>query len=68
MIAHAAELQTTNPPAAATSWARIDRALTDLAIWLPTVTPNEVDLLSRRDGDYKYNPIWGVLLDQLWVR
>jgi hypothetical protein len=42
--------------------------LTDLAIWLPTVTPNEVDLISGRAGNYQYNPNWGVLLDQLWVR
>jgi ABC-type oligopeptide transport system substrate-binding subunit len=67
-IAHAASLQTTDPSAAAASWSRIDRELTDLAIWLPTVTPNEVDLVSRRAGNYQYNPVWGVLLDQLSVR
>jgi peptide/nickel transport system substrate-binding protein len=66
-IERADSLQTTDPPAAAASWARIDRALTNLAIFLPTVTPREVDLLSRRVGDYQYNPVWGVLLDQLWL-
>jgi hypothetical protein len=45
-----------------------DRQLTDQAVFLPTVTPNEVDLLSRRAGNYEYNPVWGVLVDQLWVR
>ena len=34
--------------AAAARWAQLDRQLTDLAVFLPTVTPNEVDLLSRR--------------------
>ncbi len=67
-IAHADSLQTTNPQAADVSWARLDRELTNLAIWLPTVIPNEVDLVSRRVGNYQYNPAWGALLDQLWVR
>ncbi|HEY3726732.1 MAG TPA: ABC transporter substrate-binding protein [Solirubrobacteraceae bacterium] len=67
-VALADSLQSTDPPAASARWARIDRELTNLAIWLPTGTPNEVDLLSRRVGNYRYNPVWGVLLDQLWVR
>jgi hypothetical protein len=28
----------------------------------------EVDLLSRRAGNFQYNPVWGALIDQLWVR
>ena len=67
-VDHAASLQAANPVAAAALWARLDRELTNLAIWLPTVVPNEVDLISRRVGDYQYNPVWGVLLDQLWLR
>ena len=47
---------------------RLDRELTDRAILLPTVTPDETDLLSRRVGNYQYNPVWGPLLDQLWVQ
>ena len=67
-IARTAQLQTTNPPAAGALWARLDQQLTNLAIWLPTVTPNETDLISRRTGHYQYNPVWGALIDQLWVR
>ena len=67
-IARAAELQTTNLPAAADLWARLDQQLTNLAIWLPTVTPNETDLISARTGNYQYNPVWGPLIDQLWIR
>jgi hypothetical protein len=52
-------MQATDPPAVATSWARIDRELTNLAIWLPTGTPNELDLVSRRVGNYRYNPVSG---------
>ena len=58
----------TDPQAAATRWAQLDRQLTDRAVFLPTVTPNEVDLLSRRAGNFQYNPVWGALIDQLWVR
>lgn len=67
-VARAAELQTTNLPAAAALWARLDQQLTNLAIWLPTVTPNETDLLSARTGNYQYDPVWGPLIDQLWIR
>ena len=67
-IDRAAQLQPTDPPAAAALWARLDHQLTDLAIWLPTVTPDETDLISHRTGNYQYNPVWGALIDQLWVR
>jgi peptide/nickel transport system substrate-binding protein len=67
-VARASALQTGDALRANAIWARLDRELTDLAIWLPTVTPNEVDLISSRAGNYQYNPSWGVLLDQLWVR
>jgi ABC-type transport system substrate-binding protein/DNA-binding SARP family transcriptional activator/DNA-binding beta-propeller fold protein YncE len=67
-VARAAALQTTDPLAAAALWAQLDRKLTDLAIWLPTVTPNETDLISSRVGNYQYNPVWGPLIDQMWVR
>jgi ABC-type transport system substrate-binding protein/DNA-binding SARP family transcriptional activator len=67
-IDRAAQLQTADPLAAAASWARLDQELTNLAIWLPTVTPNETDLISSRTGNYQYNPVWGPLIDQLWVR
>ena len=67
-ITRAAALQATDPQAAAAWWAQLDRQLTNRAVFLPTVTPNEVDLLSRRAGNFQYNPVWGALIDQLWVR
>ena len=54
-IARAAALQATDPRAAA-RWAQLDRQLTDRAIFLPTVIPNEVNLLSRRAGNYPVQP------------
>jgi YVTN family beta-propeller protein len=67
-IARAATAQVADPAAANTLWARLDRQLTNRAIWLPTVTPNETDLVSSRVGNYQYNPVWGPLVDRLWVR
>jgi peptide/nickel transport system substrate-binding protein len=67
-IARATTLQATDPVAANSAWARLDRRLTNLAVWLPTVTPTETDLVSSRVGNYQYNPVWGPLVDQLWVR
>jgi ABC-type transport system substrate-binding protein/DNA-binding SARP family transcriptional activator len=66
-VARAAALQETDLLAADALWARLDHRLTDLAIWLPTVTPNETDLLSSRVRNYQYHPIWGALIDQLWL-
>jgi ABC-type transport system substrate-binding protein/DNA-binding SARP family transcriptional activator/streptogramin lyase len=67
-IARAAAEQTSNPAAADAQWARLDRQLTDLAIWIPTVTPDEIDFLSSHVRNYQYNPVWGALIDQFWIR
>jgi ABC-type transport system substrate-binding protein/DNA-binding SARP family transcriptional activator len=61
----AASQQATRPAAADRLWSRLDRKLTDLAIIVPTVTPNAVDVVSRHVHNYQYNPVWGALLDQL---
>ncbi len=54
-------------PTAASLWAEADRRFTDQAALVPLVTPSVTDLVSRRVGDYQYNPEVGVLIDQLWV-
>ena len=54
----------------------VRRALTAQAAASPTddapvvnlVTPSITDFVSRRVGNYQYNPQLGVLIDQLWVR
>ncbi len=53
---------------AAQLWAKLDRRLPDLAVWVPTVTPTSLDLLSPRVTNYHYNPVWGALADQFWIR
>jgi peptide/nickel transport system substrate-binding protein len=67
-IRRALALQTTDPYLANQLWARIDHELVDLAPVVPLVTLKQVDIVSRRVGNYQYNPQWGVLLDQLWVK
>ena len=64
----AGQLQISNPQAAAKVWARVDREVTHLAPWVPFASLRFADFTSARVGDYQYNPIWGILLDQLWVR
>ena len=49
-------------------WAQADRQLTDQAPFVSLLTPSTVDFVSHRVGNYEYNPEWGALLDQLWVR
>jgi peptide/nickel transport system substrate-binding protein len=57
-----------DPVAAHALWARLDRELTDRAIWLPLATPTTTDIVSGRVHNYALHPIWGALVDQLWVR
>jgi peptide/nickel transport system substrate-binding protein len=67
-IARARALEIGDPAHASSLWSRIDRELVDQAPVVPLVNPKQVDFLSRRIGDYQYNPQWHVLVDQLWVR
>jgi len=67
-IAAATALQATDPSRANALWARVDREITDHAVWLPTETPTRFDVISRRVGNYQYHIAMGPLVDQLWVR
>jgi YVTN family beta-propeller protein len=64
----ATQLESSNPPGSRALWALVDRQLTDAAVWVPTVTLREIEVTSRRLGNYEYNPVWGFLADQSWVR
>jgi YVTN family beta-propeller protein len=67
-IKRAVALETTDPYLANRLWARVDREIVDQAPVVPLFTLKNVDIVSRRVGNYQYNPQWGVLIDQLWVR
>jgi len=67
-IQRALALQTTDPYLANQLWARVDHAIVDQAPLVPLFSHRQVDFVSRRVGNYQFNPQWGLLLDQLWVR
>ncbi len=67
-IADASSLQSTDPGAASRLWSKVDHDVVDQAPWLFMQNPLSFVLVSRRVGNYQFNPQWGVLLDQLWVR
>jgi ABC-type transport system substrate-binding protein len=67
-IHQAGLLELSDPTRAAACWESIDRHLTGDAIWVPTVNQREVDVVSRRLRNYEYNPVWGFLVDQAWLR
>jgi peptide/nickel transport system substrate-binding protein len=54
--------------AGADAWAAVDRMIVNRAPSVPYANDLQLTLLSRRVGNYEFNPQWGVLLDQLWVR
>jgi peptide/nickel transport system substrate-binding protein len=68
-IVRARTEEATNPDASRGLWQRVDRETVDQAPWVPLVNPKVVDVVSRRVGNYQYNPSGvGMLIDQLWVR
>jgi ABC-type transport system substrate-binding protein/DNA-binding SARP family transcriptional activator len=67
-IARATVLEAANPAAANAAWERVDRRITLAAPWVPLVDLRGVDFVARRVGNYGRNPVFGILLDQLWVR
>ncbi len=49
-------------------WAAVDRAIVDQQPAVPVYTKRQVDFVSSRVRNYVFNPEYGVLLDQLWLR
>jgi hypothetical protein len=61
-------LEVADPGAASRIWRRVDHDVVRLAPWVFMQNELQTTLVSRRVGNYQYNPQWGPLLDQLWVR
>jgi peptide/nickel transport system substrate-binding protein len=57
-----------NPDAANAIWAQVDHEMTDQAPWVDMYNPKQIDFLSKRVGNYQWNPQWYILIDQLWVK
>jgi ABC-type transport system substrate-binding protein len=49
-------------------WQRVETSLADQAPIVPLVNGNDISLTAERVGNYQYHPLWGPLIEQLWVR
>lgn len=54
--------------AASQEWTSIGHAVVDAAVDAPINNIVDHEFVARRVGNFQYNPQWGVLLGQLWVR
>jgi peptide/nickel transport system substrate-binding protein len=61
-------LEPNDPRAANARWSHIEHELVDAGAWIPYSKGKELDLVSKRVGNFQYHPEWTVLFDQLWVR
>jgi YVTN family beta-propeller protein len=68
LMSRASSVEATDARRAAADWADVDRKAVDAAGWVPLVTPREVEFVSSRVHNYQFNPIWGLLADQVWLR
>jgi peptide/nickel transport system substrate-binding protein len=67
-ITRAAAVQVRDPAAATVLWQRVEKSLLARAPVVPAYNRRNVDFVSRRVGNYEYNPQWGLLLDRAWVK
>ena len=49
-------------------WQRVDTSLADQAPIVPLGNSNNISLTAERVGNYQYHPLFGPLIEQLWVR
>ncbi len=68
LAAQAEAAQLTDPGAARTYWESFDRAVTMQAPWVPILNQAPAVFVSARVGNYQDSPVYGPLLDQIWVR
>ena len=60
--------QLSDPTGSRALWQRVDREITDASPLVPLMMSKNVNVLSKRVGNYQYSPQQVVLIDQLWVR
>jgi peptide/nickel transport system substrate-binding protein len=64
----ALKLGITNPEAANTLWAKVDRQVADQAPWVAMFNPKLIDFVSPRITNHLFNPQWYFLLDQARIK
>jgi peptide/nickel transport system substrate-binding protein len=68
LASQARAAQLADPAAARRLWAQADRIVTDEAPYVPILNVSNAGFISARTGDYQASPVYGPLLDQMWVR
>jgi peptide/nickel transport system substrate-binding protein len=68
LASQAQAAQLTDPATARRRWAQVDRIVTDQAPWVPIFSQASTTFVSARTGNFQESPIYGPLLDQMWVR
>jgi YVTN family beta-propeller protein len=68
LVSQAQAAQLTDPAAARGLWAQADRIVTDQAPYVPIDNGGTAGFVSSRAGNYQASPVYGPLLDQMWVR
>jgi YVTN family beta-propeller protein len=68
LASQAQAAEPTDPAAARTLWAQVDRAVTDQAPWAPVFNSSWTVFVSARTGNCQVDTSYGPLLDQMWVR
>jgi YVTN family beta-propeller protein len=59
---------THDPQRASEGWAKLDQEVTSRALIIPIASPRVIDFVSKRLGNFQYHPVFGLLIDQAWVR
>ena len=68
LTSQAQAAQLTDPAAARRLWAQADHIVTDQAPYVPIENGGTAGFVSSRAGNYQESPVYGPLLDQMWVR
>jgi peptide/nickel transport system substrate-binding protein len=68
LASQAQAAQATDPAAARRLWAQADRIVTDQAPYVPVANAPPAGFVSSRVGNYQISPVYGLLVDQMWVR
>jgi peptide/nickel transport system substrate-binding protein len=67
-MAHATALQLSDQARADAAWRKVDRRITDQALWVPTATVGSPQFVSSRVRNYGFHPVWDFIADQAWLR
>jgi peptide/nickel transport system substrate-binding protein len=68
LASQAQAAQLTDPAVARRLWAQADRIVTDQAAFVPVFNADFAGFVSSRVGNYQESPVYGPLIDQMWVR